>query len=190
MQNAASRMQTLINDLLALSRVTSKAQPFVTVDLNTVAREVISDLETRIERTGGQVLLGELPIIQADAVQMRQLLQNLIGNALKFHRPEVAPVVKVTSQILEGDERHTDGTCRLFVEDNGIGFEEQYLDRVFIPFQRLHGRTEYEGTGIGLAICRKIAERHQGDITARSVPGQGTTFVVTLPLKAKEGELQ
>ncbi|MFQ5857551.1 MAG: ATP-binding protein [Anaerolineae bacterium] len=189
MQNAAGRMQTLINDLLTFSRVTTQAQPFVPVDLAGMAREVVSDLEMRIEQVGGRVDVGELPTIDADPTQMRQLLQNLIGNALKFHRQEEMPVVKIRGKLLNGQERRpaggcpVDELCQIIVEDNGIGFDEKYLDRIFTPFQRLHGRSAYEGAGIGLAICRKIAERHGGSITAKSTPGQGATFIVTLPVK-------
>ncbi len=179
MQNAAGRMQVLINDLLALSRLKTKAQPFAPVNLNAVARAVLSDLETRIERLGATVEIGTLPALNADGLQMSQLLQNLIGNALKFHRPDQPPVVKVTSSLAEADQR----SCHIVVEDNGIGFEEKYLDRIFQVFQRLHGRNEYEGTGIGLAICRQIAERHGGSITAHSEPGKGAKFIVTLPLE-------
>ncbi len=181
MQEAAARMQTLLEDLLSYSRVTTQASPFSPVDLAEVARQVLEDLELRVEQTGGQVELGALPVIQADHTQMRQLLQNLIGNALKFHRTAVPPLVQVQAQV-RGESGH-DETCEIVVRDNGIGFEEKYLDRIFQPFQRLHGRESFEGTGIGLAICRKIAERHGGSITARSQPGHGTTFRVSLPLK-------
>lgn len=190
MQNAAKRMQTLINDLLTFSRVTTKAQPFVAVDLEKTAREVLEDLETRIQQTNGLIELGELPSIDADPLQMRQLLQNLIGNALKFHRPEIAPVVKVNGKIISGSDEQDSAPgnfCRIEIEDNGIGFDEKYLDRIFTPFQRLHARNEYEGTGMGLAVCRKITERHGGEITAESVPGEGTKFIVTLPVRHKEG---
>jgi len=189
MQNAAERMQTLINDLLAFSRVTTKAQPFIPVNLAKVAQEVLSNMEVRIEQTGGRVEVGDLPTIDADPTQMHQLLQNLISNALKFYREEEAPVVKIHSQFLNGQNGRQAGNppgnelCQITVEDNGIGFDEKYLDRIFTPFQRLHGRSRYEGTGIGLAICRRIAERHGGSITARSTPGQGATFIVTLPVK-------
>lgn len=187
MQNAAGRMQTLINDLLTFSRVTTKAQPFAEVDLEQTAREVLEDLETRIQQTGGRVEIASLPTIESDPLQMRQLLQNLIGNALKFHRPDAPPVVKVSSDISgsgTGEENFSaNDFCRISIQDNGIGFDVKYLDRIFTPFQRLHARHEYEGTGMGLAVCRKIAERHGGSITAESVPGKGTTFVVTLPVK-------
>ena len=122
----------------------------------------------------------------ADRLQMVQLFQNLIGNALKFHGDE-KPVVKIYGLA----EKHPKGThdekYTTFVEDNGIGFDEKYLDRIFTPFQRLHGRGIYDGTGIGLAICRKIVDRHGGSITAKSIPGKGTTFVVSLPVKQSQG---
>ena len=188
MQKAAARMQTLINDLLSFSRVTTRAQPFGPVDLAAIAREVISDLEGRLEQTHGRIELGPLPAIEADPTQMRQLLQNLLGNALKFHHPGQPPVVHVSGRLLNGagpppaGRTPPDAACEITVTDNGIGFDEKYLDRIFTIFQRLHGRDEYEGTGLGLAICRKIVERHHGHITARSTLGQGATFVVTLPV--------
>jgi PAS domain S-box-containing protein len=188
MQSAAVRMQDLINALLTYSRVTTKAQPFVPVDLAQTVQDVLSDLEVRIEQVGGKVIVDRLPTIDGDPTQMRQLLQNLISNALKFHRPDEPPVVKIHGQLLNGQgQRSTEGSssggqCQITVLDNGIGFDEQYQDRIFQVFQRLHNRTEYEGTGIGLAICRKIVERHGGSITAQSTPDQGATFIVTLPI--------
>ncbi len=192
MQNAAERMQALIDDLLTLSRVTTRAQPFIPINLTQVVQEVLSDLEVRIQKTGGQIEVGELPVVEVDPMQIRQLLQNLLSNALKFHRDDQPPVIKIYSQLLpEQEQRPTVGinsvlTCQLFIEDNGIGFEEKYLDRIFNAFQRLHGRSEYEGTGMGLAICRKIVERHEGGITAKSLPGHGSTFIVTLPLQQRQ----
>jgi len=191
MQNAAGRMQTLINDLLTFSRVTTKAQPFVRVELAEVAAGVVSDLEARVERSGGRVEMGEMLTLDADPLQMRQLLQNLIGNALKFHQAEVPPLVKVwCERVASGGREGTAGgeLCRVLVEDNGIGFDEKYLDRIFTVFQRLHGRHAYEGTGVGLAVCRRIAERHGGSITATSEPGRGSTFAVTLPTSQHTGD--
>ncbi|HEX5220170.1 MAG TPA: ATP-binding protein [Verrucomicrobiae bacterium] len=184
MQNAAARMQTLINDLLTFSRVISRTEPFVTVDLAQVTREVLSDLEVRIEKTGATVEVNNLPRIQADPMQMRQLLQNLIGNALKFHLPDAKPRVKVNGLIVTNGSSD-DPLCQLTVEDNGIGFDEKYIDKIFAVFQRLHGRQEYEGTGIGLAVCRRIVDRHKGNITARSKPGEGATFTVQLPVRSR-----
>jgi two-component system CheB/CheR fusion protein len=195
MQSAAGRMQTLINDLLTFSRVTSKARPFAEVDLGAVTREVVADLEVQIGQSGAAVEVGRLPTVEADALQMRQLLQNLIGNALKYRRQGAKPVVKVYGETAEdggpreGEAPAPGAFCRILVEDNGIGFDEKYLDRIFTIFQRLHGRMEYEGTGIGLAVCRKIVERHGGSITARSAPQRGATFVVTLPVRQPEGEV-
>jgi signal transduction histidine kinase len=184
-------MATLVSDLLAFSRISSKGKPFIPVDLNEVIAGVVSDLEARLAQTGGRVEILDLPTVASDPIQMRQLLQNLIGNALKFHRKDEAPVVRVSAEIIDSPDANgrvqPGGTCRISVVDNGIGFDEKYLDRVFTIFQRLHGRGDYEGTGIGLAICRKIVERHGGNITARSKPGEGATFIVTMPLLQKNG---
>jgi signal transduction histidine kinase len=180
MQSAAKRLQSLINDLLQFSRVTTKARTFEPVDLATLAGEVVADLEVRLQQSGGRVELDALPVVQADPVQMRQLFQNLIGNALKFHKPGSPPVVRVSS-------RSDNGTVELVFADNGIGFTDEHGGKIFGMFQRLHSREEYEGNGVGLAICRKIAERHGGSITAQGVPNQGATFVVRLA-NATSGE--
>ncbi len=182
MLKAAVRMQTLINDLLAFARVDTRAQPFVPVNLDQVAREVLADLEARLEQVGGRVELHDLPTLDADAVQMRQLIQNLIGNALKFRRPDVPPVVTLRAGLLETEGEPGREFCQLVVQDNGIGFEDKYAERIFRVFQRLHGRGQYEGSGVGLAICRRIAERHGGQIFAHGVPGTGATFTVRLPV--------
>ncbi|MCU1267863.1 MAG: Aerobic respiration control sensor protein ArcB [Acidobacteria bacterium] len=197
MCNAAARMQTLITDLMSFSRVEIKGQAFVPTDLAMIAREVTADLETRIEQAGGRVEIGELPTIDADPMQMRQLLQNLIGNSLKYFRAGLPPIVRISCQkpdarrpeLLDESGRARQ-SCQISVSDNGIGFDEKYLDRIFTVFQRLHKKGEYEGTGIGLAICRKIVDRHGGTITARSTPGQGATFLVSLPvIQPKEVEM-
>lgn len=188
MRNAAARMSALIEDILSFSRVTTKGRSFTPVDLEAVAREVLGDLETRIEDTGATIIMEPLPTIDADAMQIRQLLQNLLGNAIKFHKPGTPPVVKIsaTTKISQNTRKKM---CTILVQDNGVGFEEKYLDRIFAVFQRLHSRDSYEGTGIGLAVCRKIVERHGGTITAKSTPGKGSTFIVNLPLHHKKGEL-
>ena len=191
MQNAAGRMQTLIQDLLTLSYVTSRAQPFSHVNLGEIIQGVLSDLELRIEQEGAKIEVGALPTIDADPVQMRQLFQNLLSNALKFHKPGHPPEVTVSARVLPAPEPQTAGAgigggediCQIVVADNGIGFDEQYVEQVFTLFQRLHSREEYEGTGIGLAVCRKIAHRHGGSIVAKSERGQGATFIVKLPVK-------
>lgn len=190
MQNAADRGQILIEGLLAYSRVTTKAQPPADVDLGAVAREVVDDLEARLAMVNGRVSVGPLPTIEADAVQMRQLFQNLIGNALKFHRPDVSARIEVRAErVAPADSTSGDREFwQISVADNGIGFDEKYLDRIFKLFQRLHERHTYEGAGMGLAICRKIAERHGGSVTARSTPGHGSTFLVNLPSRQRPME--
>jgi signal transduction histidine kinase len=184
MQNAEERMRKMIEELLEYSRVSTKAQPFETVDINQIVQGVLSDLEVRILQTGGTVDVDPLPVIEADPMQMRQLLQNILSNALKFHQKNLPPRVRVKSETGDGGSQ-----VRLLIEDNGIGFSMQHADLIFQPFQRLHGRGEYEGSGIGLAICRLIAERHNGQITATSEPGQGSTFIITLPVRQEKEDL-
>jgi signal transduction histidine kinase len=181
MQNAAGRMRRLINDLLNYSRVTTKAKPFVPVALHDVLAGVLSDLQIRIEETGAVINADPLPTIDGDAMQMRQLLQNILANALKFHKPDVKPEIRI-SCVTECDTLHGD-VARLMIKDNGIGFDNKFKDQIFTIFQRLHGRLEYEGTGVGLATVRKIVERHDGTIDANGEPGVGATFTVVLPLK-------
>ena len=190
MQNAAGRMRQLINDLLSYSRVTTKAKPFVPVDLNKVLAGVLSDIQMRIEDSGGTVELDDLPTIYADNTQMRQLFQNLISNALKFARPDVAPIVKITAEKSTNfsESGMPQDVWRIYLTDNGIGFENKFKSQIFAIFQRLHGRLEYEGTGIGLATCRKIVERHHGTIDAEGVPNEGATFTIELPTQQEKQE--
>ena len=193
--DSAQRMQALILDLLIYSRVTSRGQPFDPVDLNEVVRSVLNDLEIQIEETQAEIVVNNLPTIDADATQMGQLMQNLLSNALKFRQAGIRPLIRVYAQVyIETREHNKTGQslqcCELRVADNGIGFDEKYLDRIFQPFQRLHGRGDFQGTGMGLAICRKIAERHGGSITASSRPGEGTTFIVRLPVSQTNKERQ
>jgi signal transduction histidine kinase len=178
MQSAAKRMSCLINDLLAFSRIATQGQAFKRCDLNEVLSGVLADLEIAIETSQTQIEIEPLPEIEADEPQIRQLLQNLLGNGLKFRKPQGQHKIKIWSKITE-DKQHIE----LHVKDNGIGFDSQYGDRIFEVFQRLHARHEYEGTGIGLAICRKIVERHGGSIRAISEPNQGAEFIVTLPIE-------
>lgn len=175
-QAAALRMRSLIEELLNYSRVSSREQKFVQVDLDELLKEVLEDLSQRLTEGGGRVeIVNPLGTITADRSQMHRLLLNLIGNALKFQRQGVSPLVRVSRHELPGQR------LEVVVEDNGIGFDEKYLDRIFRPFQRLHLRGHYPGTGMGLAICKKIVERHQGQLIAGSVPEQGTTFRIILP---------
>ncbi len=182
MLNAAYRMQILINELLAFSRLTTKAKQFEEVDLNILASEVLSDLEVSIEKSKAQINIATLPIIDAEPIQMRQLFQNLILNAIKFRKENSIPEIKIYCKRNETPVEEKSDFIELFFEDNGIGFDEKYNDRIFNIFQRLEGQ-KYEGTGIGLAVCRKIAQRHRGDIIAKSVIGKGSTFIVTLASK-------
>jgi signal transduction histidine kinase len=176
---AAERMQMLIQDLLKFSRVASKGRPFALLELERVCREVLKDLDYEVEQAGAVVRLGKLPAVTADSLQMRQLFQNLISNALKFRLPGTTPEISIDASV-------TDGIAAIIVRDNGIGFDPQYSRRIFRIFERLHSRSAYPGTGIGLALCRKIAERHGGTVTAESAPGAGSTFTVTIPIDQGE----
>jgi light-regulated signal transduction histidine kinase (bacteriophytochrome) len=187
MVDAGARMQTLINDLLGLARISTSPARLVPVQLSELARLVLLDMELAISEAGATVQIDGLPTLEGDALQLRQLLQNLVSNALKF-RGAAPPVVRLHAEdaptpALPGAE---DGAPwhAIHVTDNGIGFDQRHAEAIFRPFQRLHGRDSYPGTGMGLAICRKICERHFGFITVRSALGEGTTFTVTLPNRA------
>jgi len=182
MLSAAARMRTLISDLLAYSQTAVSKEPFIATDLAAIARDVLLDLETVIVDSRAQVDVGELPVIEADALQMRQLLQNLLGNALKFRRKDVAPLVRVYASAV------SDGFLTITVMDNGIGIKEEHRGKIFRMFERLHNRTQYDGSGMGLAICRRIAERHGGSIAVTGSTGGGTTFSVTLPVTQTDVE--
>lgn len=182
MKQAASRMSKLIDSLLTYSRVSTKAQPLKTVDLNEVVRTAMSNLEIRLGETQGEVSFGDLPVVKADENQMIQLFQNLIGNALKFRQDGIRPRIKIGFKSPgEGSALEKASLYEICVEDNGIGFDQKWGERVFQPFERLHGRSEFEGVGMGLAICRKIVERHGGTIEATGAPESGTSFIFTLP---------
>lgn len=177
--NAAARMQTLIDDLMAYSRVATHGGQFAMVDLNQLMETVVDDLEVRVETSAGRVVWKDLPCVRGDATQLRQLFQNLISNALKFRHPERAPMVRISCEPRLDTQRSRGWYIR--VEDNGIGFDQLNADRIFAPFQRLHGRSEYEGTGIGLAIVRRIVDRHSGRIYARGSVGVGAIFTIFFP---------
>lgn len=182
MLHAATRMRRLIDDLLAFSRINTRGDAFIRVDLNQILADVLGDLEVHIKETGASIVTQGLPVIEADALQMRQLFQNLISNALKFGRADLPPVINIDYSSARGND--IDGTetdmCTLRFSDNGIGFEQKYATQIFDVFQRLHSRSDYEGTGVGLAICKRIAERHRGFIRAEGRPGNGAVFYVTL----------
>lgn len=179
MGNAASRMQALIRALLSYARISTMGLPFEPVKLNDTVREAFANLEVESKRTGACLELDDLPVLEADPVQMGQLFQNLMGNSIKFGAGKENLVVRVRHERTDDQEN----MARIIVEDNGIGFDEKFAERIFQPFERLHGRSEYDGVGMGLAICRKIVERHRGTIEARSTPGKGAAFVITMPVK-------
>lgn len=179
-ESAAMRMKSLISDLLSYSRLAGMRESVRRVELAKIAADAVSDLSDQIERTGGAVELDALPAIDAEPSALRQLFQNLVGNALKFHAKGASPRVRISSRAL------TNERIELTFADNGIGFDEKYASRIFGMLQRLHGRDEYEGTGMGLAICRRIVERHGGEIVAHGRAGAGATFVVTLPVSQKK----
>jgi light-regulated signal transduction histidine kinase (bacteriophytochrome) len=172
--DGARRMQLLLNDLLAYSRVGTRGKLFEPTDCNEVLQEALANLTTAIEESDAAVNAGPLPKVAGDEVQLLQLFQNLISNALKFHNPGQPPQIRISAQ--------REGSNWVFtVRDNGIGIAPEHQDRIFLIFQRLHQRHEYPGTGIGLALCKKIIERHGGRLWVESAPGQGATFYFTIP---------
>ena len=175
MINASERMQNFINDLLIFSKLTHQTNPLQPTDLNEVIKSALEDLEDRISKTHAEIQIGKLPVLEADAVQMKQLFQNLLSNSLKFYRAGVVPTIKVSAGKSSVD------FMNIVLEDNGIGIKPQYTKRIFEPFERLHGRSEYEGSGIGLTMCQKIISRHEWEIKAEGIPDQGTKIVITFP---------
>ncbi len=178
--HASERMESLINDLLTFSRLSTRTQPFVTVDLSVILKGVLADMEVSIEKNNTRFEIGLLPVIEAEPTQMRQLFQNLIANAIKFRKETEPPFIKINAAknaTPEGNESYD-----ISVGDNGIGFDEKYKEKIFNIFQTLAGR-KYEGSGIGLAICRKIAIKHGGNIIAKSTPYIGSVFIASLAAK-------
>jgi PAS domain S-box-containing protein len=190
MQSAASRMSTLIKDLLTFSRIATQRETNESVSLQKVVNTVLTDLELTIAEAGAEIHTDTLPVVMGDSMQLGQLFQNLLSNALKFRRPDVPPVIRIQAEWLATDHlpihvkpsRRAIAYHHIQVIDNGIGFDEKYLDRMFEVFQRLHNRSEYAGTGIGLAICQKVVANHGGALTASGQVGQGATFSVYLPM--------
>lgn len=177
---ASRRMMSLLDDLLAFSRIQTHAEAFQPVHLEQVAREAIAYLEEEIEEAGAVVDIEMLPKVTADPAQIRQLFLKLIGNSIKFRQPDVPPSIRISGS---ETEVHRKQAVRVAIEDNGIGFEAHYAKQIFSPFERLHGRSRFEGTGMGLAIAKRIVERHGGRITARSTIGKGSVFEITLPVE-------
>ena len=190
MKNASQRMQTLIDDLLSFSKLSRSTEPYIKINLSTLLNDVLLDLEIAIEQNLAIVNVESLPFIYGIPGQIRQLFQNVISNSLKFRSIHHAPVINIRSEIVNGKDILQKSSnfghykyCRIIIQDNGIGFEKKYLDRIFVIFQRLHGKEDYKGSGIGLAVCKKIVENHRGFITAESKIDQGSSFIITLPLK-------
>ena len=180
MVDASTRMRRLIDDLLSYSRVNSKTTSFLPVELSAVIADVLSDLEPRISAENATIRVGEMPAIEADPGQMHQLFLNLVANSLKFRRPGVQPSISIEGSVEVGENG---AMARIAVADNGVGFEPRHAERIFGMFERLHGRDEFDGTGVGLATCRKIAERHAGELTAWGEPDAGAVFTLLLPVR-------
>jgi light-regulated signal transduction histidine kinase (bacteriophytochrome) len=187
-ENASKRMSMLISDLLVYSQITVKNDAFKTVHLGNIIQQVIGDLETSIIEKKATITTGEMPAIRGDAVQLRQLFQNLISNSLKYSKRDLAPVISITARIVR---KESNGPARSYHEivlkDNGIGFEQEHGERIFKIFHRLHGQNEFPGTGIGLAIVAKVVDHHNGFIRAEGRPGEGSDFIILLPIA--EGKL-
>jgi signal transduction histidine kinase len=185
--NSSQRMQALINDLLSFSRHSVSYSDFKETDLNKLVREAASELEVEIEKNNASVRFTDLPVIEVAPSLMRQLFYNLISNAIKFRRKEADPVIEIKAEKnkmpASAENKQATETYTITVSDNGIGFDKKYSEEIFQPFKRLHSFHEYEGTGVGLSICKKIVEKHNGTITASSSPGEGSTFLVTVPAK-------
>ena len=188
-QKSVERMQSLIKDILTFSRISSEKESFEYTNLNTVVQEVLNDMESNVQEKRAQVNLGSLPSIEANPGLIRPLFSNLLGNALKYSRKDVSPVINIRSEINmlaangNGLKRNQPSRyCKIYVEDNGIGFEQEYAEQIFDMFKRLHVSNEFEGTGIGLALCKKIVEKHHGFISARSKVNEGSTFIISLPM--------
>lgn len=182
---AASRMQQLIEGLLVYSRIDTPDSPRMSLSLREIVKEILSDLAAHIEELQAEIHVGDLPVIHGDTLQIRQLLQNLIGNALKFHKQGVAPIIHISGMIIQ-NRRHTGprkrgNLCQIEIQDRGIGISAEHLDKIFGMFKRLHRKDEYEGAGIGLAVCQRIVDQCGGAISVRSILGEGSTFTVTLP---------
>ncbi|MFL5764107.1 MAG: response regulator [Bacteroidia bacterium] len=183
MQAACERMQNLINDILSFSKIAVSKNDLVLTDMNTIIEEVISDLDAQIQEKNAKINIEKLPPLHVYPSIIKPLFQNLINNSLKYSKKGLNPVIDISAKIEPPkDPQSGNGFCRINIRDNGIGFEQQYAEQIFTMFKRLHGNSEYDGTGIGLAICKKIVDQHQGYISARSIVNEGSTFTVTFPI--------
>lgn len=185
---AAERMQNLITDILTFSKISVDAPSFVSCDMNNLLQEVLADLDEEVKAKNAKVMMEKLPVLTVSPSLIKPLFHNLIGNALKYSKKDTTPVVTITSETtgqLNGKANETNGPkyCRIFIQDNGIGFDQKYAEEIFGMFKRLHHNSEFQGTGIGLALCKKIVEQHKGYISARSKVNEGSTFIISLPLQ-------
>ncbi len=189
-QKAAGRMQALIEDILTFSKLSVEEDTLVSTDLNDLVKEVLTDIEGKVQEKKAEIHVNKLPALPVNPNLIRPLFYNLISNALKYSKKDVPPVIRIRSET-GPNANFTNGKepqikyCRIYVEDNGIGFEQEYAEQIFGMFKRLHPGTEFEGTGIGLALCKKIVEKHNGFISAKSKPNVGSTFIIALPMKAE-----
>jgi len=193
-QQVSKRMQDLINDILRFSKISVEKETLEEVDLNIVIQDVLSELEVSILDKGAKITVEPLPILTVNTILMGPLFSNLIGNALKYSKKKGIPMIRIHSELSGGPDAGVNGKegemryCRIYVEDNGIGFDQKYAEQIFDMFRRLVPSAEYEGTGIGLALCKKIVEKHRGFISARGKPDEGSVFVVSLPVKPLKKE--
>ena len=183
-QSAAVRMQTLISDILAFSRINNEKDTFVNYNLNLILQEAMDELDATIQDKKATVEIESLPTIDVNPGLMRPLFENLLSNALKYSKKEEAPVIKIYSEIITATTSNKEPVkfCRIYIQDNGIGFDQQYAEQIFDMFRRLHVHSEFEGTGIGLTLCKKIVEKHNGYISVQSKLNQGSTFIISLPV--------
>jgi signal transduction histidine kinase len=192
-QEVSRRMQDLINDILRFSKISVEKESFEEVDLNGVLKEVLSEMEGVIQEKNAEIILEDLPVLPASTVLMGPLFSNLISNSLKYSKSQQPPRIRVRYEeaIPSGTKGRETETIygRIFIEDNGIGFDQKYAEQIFDMFRRLHPTAEYEGTGIGLALCKKIVEMHKGFISAIGKPGEGSVFIVSLPLRTTKKEM-
>lgn len=186
MQGACERMQNLINDILAFSKIAIQKEALVYSDMNLLLEEVLSDMDLQIQEKNAKITVGKLPMMHVYPTLIKPLFQNLLNNSLKYSQKEVQPVIEISGKIETNDDHpkfKSKKYCRIQIKDNGVGFEQQYAEQIFTMFKRLHGNSEYAGTGIGLAICKKIVEEHHGYISAKSAVNKGATFTITLPVE-------
>jgi len=185
-QAACARMQNLINDIFTLSKISTTKEAMTVTNMNELLEEVIAEMDIMIHESNAKIIIDKLPELQVNKSLVKRLFQNLISNSIKYAQKNVPPIVKISAKmesIQLGNKTISTRFCRIYLQDNGIGFDQQYAEQIFAMFKRLHANTEYEGTGIGLAICKRIVEEHEGFISAKSEIGVGTTFTISLPVE-------